>query len=509
LAYTCEAMSRKIVLLVTFLLWSLITLPIAGQAGAQVPLTRAIIQQLRNIVRLVPKNQQPRPARLSESLAPDDAIATGRSSQAELRFNDGSVARVGEQAVFRFVPNTRDFRLNNGTLLLVIPPGRGTTRVRTPNAAAGIRGSALFVRYNPDSQTTIIGALTDSNIEVSNKNESQRQGLQAGQMAVIVKDRIERIYEFDLRTFYETSDIVRGLDLQGRTDGKINSDPAIAAVQAETTAAIAAQTPIPRDGSVENPSFVQMPANFNSGNSPTPSIPSPPDNPILVAPPIQGGEVLLEREQRIIPPRPAPATPIKPPITPPQENQVPPVPLLPPPVETPPPPPVPTPPPVEAVTPPPVPTPPPVTPPPVETPPPVTPPPVETPPVTTPPVTTPPVETPPVTTPPVTTPVETPPSSPGNSPNGPPGQVGNPNSGNSSNPTSPGNQTQPPPPSTPTQPSDAPPSNPGQTSNPTPTDNQTPPASSTPTRPSDAPPNLLRNSSDVQPVNNPPAGSNR
>ncbi|HAX80423.1 MAG TPA: hypothetical protein DCY88_32450, partial [Cyanobacteria bacterium UBA11372] len=305
-------MSRKLVIFFTLMLWGAMTLPLPKEANGQTPLTRAIVQQLRNIVRIVPKNQQGRPARLSEPLAPEDAVATGRASLAELRFNDGSLARIGEQAVFQFLPNTRNFRLNNGTVLLLIPPGRGSTRVRTPNAAAGIRGSALFVRYIPETQTTLVGALTDSNIEVSNQNASQRQGLQAGQLAVIVKDRIERVYEFDLRTFYETSDLVRGLNLT-ESGTKTNPDPAIAAVQAETTTAVRAQTPIPGEGAIENPAFVQMPPGSGSeppsfNPNPEPSAPNPAtvENPLQFAPPIEGGQVQRELQNTIQPPPPAP-----------------------------------------------------------------------------------------------------------------------------------------------------------------------------------------------------------
>jgi hypothetical protein len=253
----------------------------ANVASADVPLTQAVVQNFRNQVRLLLKNQNPRQVRVADKMTPGDALATARSSLVELRFNDSSLARIGEQALFRFLPNTRTFQLGNGTALLLIPPGRGTTRVRTPNAAAGIRGSALFVRYSPDTDTTIVGALTNSQIEVFNNPECQplqnaepndaltdsqpevpkpgcqRQPLQAGQLAVVVQNRIERIYNFDLNTFYETSELVRGLDLPQR-NALANPDPAIAAVQAETAEAIRQQTPIVGQNIIDNPTFIRL-----------------------------------------------------------------------------------------------------------------------------------------------------------------------------------------------------------------------------------------------------------
>ncbi|MGF2013164.1 FecR domain-containing protein, partial [Nostoc sp. DedVER01b] len=233
-------------------------LPLSNRVSAITPLTRAEIQSLRNIVQLIPKDRhKKRPARKSDAMTPGDGLSTGRASLADLRFNDGSLARVGEQAIFQFLPKTRSFRLSNGTALLLIPPGRGQTRIQTPSAAAAIRGSALFVRYNKQTDTTIVGALTNSGIEVFNKEASQSQVLQAGQMMVIVKGKFQGLYDFDLRNFYETSDMVRGLDLT-RQNLTPTADPAIASVQAETAAALNAQSPIIGEGVVENPSFVKL-----------------------------------------------------------------------------------------------------------------------------------------------------------------------------------------------------------------------------------------------------------
>jgi hypothetical protein len=201
-------------------------------------------------------------------MIPGDGLSTGRSSLAELRFNDGSLARIGEQAIFRFVPKSRDFNLSNGTMLLLIPPGRGQTRIRTPNAAAAIRGSALFVRYNPESDTTIVGALTNSGIQVFNQTASQNYVLQAGQLMVVEKGQFQGLYDFDLRNFYQTSDLVRGLDLTKQS--QISVDPDLASIQAETVEALANQAPITGEGVVENPAFLQNTAgNANAFNQDT------------------------------------------------------------------------------------------------------------------------------------------------------------------------------------------------------------------------------------------------
>jgi len=255
-------------MLVTASIWGSSAFLFPGAVRAETPLNRAIVQSLRNTVRLLLQNQRPRPAKVRDAMVPGDALSTARSSLAELRFNDGSLARVGEQALFQFISNTRTFRLNNGTVLLLIPPGRGRTRVQTPNAVAGIRGSALFVRYLPDFQTTIVGALTQSGIEVSNSKQTQTLPLNAGQMAVIVKDRIERLYNFDLRTFYETSEITKGLNLSGK-ESVAPSDADIQTVQAETIEATNNQTPIAGSETIQNPAFLRPSANSSQATDTT------------------------------------------------------------------------------------------------------------------------------------------------------------------------------------------------------------------------------------------------
>ncbi|GAA6620768.1 FecR domain-containing protein [Scytonema sp. NUACC26] len=238
-----QTIFRKLLLMLLMSLWGSVVLPLPQKASAATPLTQAVIEEIKNLVQLVPQNKPKRQARKLDAMIPGDGLSTGKASLVDLRFNDGSIARIGQQAVFQFLPKTRNLRLSNGTVLLLIRPGQGQTRVNTPNAAAAIRGSALFVRYDPQTDTTIVGALTNSGIQVQNKNASQNQNLAAGQLIVVVKDRFQGFYDFDLRTFYETSNLVRGLDLTLKS-GVPNLDPALASVQAETAAAVATQQPL-------------------------------------------------------------------------------------------------------------------------------------------------------------------------------------------------------------------------------------------------------------------------
>ncbi|WP_242053408.1 FecR family protein [Nostoc parmelioides] len=325
------------------------------QVNANTPLTRAEVQSIRNFVQLIQRaSRNKRPAQKLDAIIPGDGLSTGRASLADLRFNDGSLARVGEQAVFQFMPRTRNFRLSNGTVLLLIPPGRGQTRIQTPSATAAIRGSALFIRYDQKTDTTIIGALTNSGIAVSNKDTSQTQPLKAGQLLVLVKGEIQSLYDFDLQNFYETSDLAEGLDLTGK-NSSATPDPAIAGVRAEIMAALATQSPLIGKGVMENPAFLEL----STTSSEVIDEDTDEDDFITHDFPVNSlvdiGEVLFQNGQQLgnngdiniqpDPPQPDPPPPDPPPPPPPPDppppppDPPPPPPPDPPPPDTPPPPP--------------------------------------------------------------------------------------------------------------------------------------------------------------------------
>ncbi|PSN76143.1 iron dicitrate transport regulator FecR [filamentous cyanobacterium CCP4] len=226
----------------------LVSLP----AQASVTLTRADVEALRNRVEFIPRGREARRARTSDVLAVGDALRTASASQADLRFNDGSLARVGERATFRFMPNTRNFRLSNGTVLLLIPPGRGRTNIQTPSAVTGIQGSAVVVRYNPDSDLTVVMALTNNpagpmTITASNCGGdsaacgANEYSLYGGQMALIQNNQVQ-VVEFDLPMFYQTSPLVEGLELDN-PNAESPLGPALEAVRKETLEALEDQTP--------------------------------------------------------------------------------------------------------------------------------------------------------------------------------------------------------------------------------------------------------------------------
>ena len=232
-----------------------------GAIAAPMPLTQATLRKVVKDVKIFLNQQPSRPAQINDRLGSGDALKTAQASRAELKFNDGTLAKVGEYATFRFTPNSRRFDLQNGTYLFLVPPGRGNTEIYTPNARAGVHGSALFIRYDAETDTTTMGALTNNplgpmDITVGN----QKQDLYAGQMAVVIKNKIDRVETFDLRTFYNTSSLFKDVDL---------SDPEVRAVRLEISDALQLQ------GVLQNGSALsQTPANL-SPSAAAPSVIAP------------------------------------------------------------------------------------------------------------------------------------------------------------------------------------------------------------------------------------------
>ena len=240
-------------------LTGLLLMPHAAKAEPE-DLKWARVDFLSNRVQLVPREQRSRRAQIADVLSIGDALRTARASRAELRFNDGSLARIGERATFRFTPNTRNFQLSNGTVLLLIPPGRGRSTIQTPNAVTGIQGSALFVRYIPETNTTIVGALTDNPdgpMILFNEAGTERQALRSNEIGVIEGDQITQIYQFDGALFWQSSGLAEGFDYLSPPSQ--TGDP-LDGVRQEIRDALSNQRPLEGDGVIENPDSFSRPA---------------------------------------------------------------------------------------------------------------------------------------------------------------------------------------------------------------------------------------------------------
>jgi hypothetical protein len=83
-------------------------------------------------------------ASLNQPITKENAVVTGDKSRAELKFNDGSVVRLGQFTVFTFKEGTRDIDLKQGSALMSVPKGMGRTNIKAAAVTAAITGTTVL-----------------------------------------------------------------------------------------------------------------------------------------------------------------------------------------------------------------------------------------------------------------------------------------------------------------------------------------------------------------------------
>lgn len=191
----------------------------------QAMLTRGEVYKLINNVQLLLNNRSPRSARVSDVMVPQDALRTASRSKAELLFNEGSLARIGSNAIFRFIPGLRGFQLRNGTALIMSPPTTASTRIETLEGQAvaeipasspqvspvsNVTSLALVIQVDGVTQKTDFYNLTGTPIKIIDA-KGNFLFINGGQTVSVLKGTLGDIKTFDLRTFYKTSGLAVGL----------------------------------------------------------------------------------------------------------------------------------------------------------------------------------------------------------------------------------------------------------------------------------------------------------
>jgi hypothetical protein len=210
---------------------------ISATSAASDLLTRAEIYKLINQAQLMPSNRPARAARKSDVMVPQDAIKTATKSRAELLFNEGSLARIGSNAIFRFIPGLRGFQLKNGIALIINLPSSTATKIETlegqaiaeiPPTIAGALppegvAAADFEKYYQSSTAMMVVVEANSNkVDFYNLTSApikimDSKGnvllIKAGETVSVLNGAIGPVKLFDLRSLYNTSSLAAGLGL--------------------------------------------------------------------------------------------------------------------------------------------------------------------------------------------------------------------------------------------------------------------------------------------------------
>lgn len=120
----------------------LLTPFLAASALATIPFNSAKVSFVENDVKIgALAGGNPRPASTQDVVLATDYLQTETASRAELIFEDRSIVRVGQNAIFTFDAASRTLSLQKGTMMFFVPPGSGGGKIKTPSLTAAITGT--------------------------------------------------------------------------------------------------------------------------------------------------------------------------------------------------------------------------------------------------------------------------------------------------------------------------------------------------------------------------------
>jgi FecR protein len=135
----------------TLLLRALIVLGFASGVSVQavVPYSQATVSRLYKKVSYGDTaNRAIRDAKVTDVVKAATYLLTETDARAELKYDDGSIVRIGQNTVFTFEADTRSLSLEKGSLVFYIPKGSGGGTVRTASITAAITGTIGKVTEN-------------------------------------------------------------------------------------------------------------------------------------------------------------------------------------------------------------------------------------------------------------------------------------------------------------------------------------------------------------------------
>lgn len=122
---------------------------LAGLGHAVVPFTQATVTRMQNKVTYGDSAAKARrPAAPGDVIKAASYLLTETDSRAELKYEDGSIVRIGQNTVFTFEADSRTLSLEKGSLIFYIPKGQGGGTVRTASITAAITGTIGKVSDN-------------------------------------------------------------------------------------------------------------------------------------------------------------------------------------------------------------------------------------------------------------------------------------------------------------------------------------------------------------------------
>ena len=126
-------------------------LALAGAASAATPYTQATVTRTENKVSygtVKGDRSETRPAEAQDVVKASNFLLSESEARAELKYDDGTIVRIGQNTIFTFEANSRTLNLKKGTFVFFIPKGGGGGTIKTPSLTAAITGTVGKVSEN-------------------------------------------------------------------------------------------------------------------------------------------------------------------------------------------------------------------------------------------------------------------------------------------------------------------------------------------------------------------------
>jgi hypothetical protein len=128
-----------------------IALVAMGSLYAAEPLASATVTRVENQVsygKVIGDKSETRPATPNDVVKASNFLMSETDSRAELKYEDGTIVRIGQNTIFSFEANTRTLNLKKGTFVFYMPKGKGGGTIKTPSFTAAITGTIGKVSDN-------------------------------------------------------------------------------------------------------------------------------------------------------------------------------------------------------------------------------------------------------------------------------------------------------------------------------------------------------------------------
>ena len=178
----------------------------ASQYSTATPFKSARVSQVIKDVRLLKPSASPRPAAVNDQISEGTAVRTGVESRVELTFPDLTITRLGQNTIFSFAQGAREVRLDNGSILIQVPPGAPAATIKTAAITAAISGGTCLFSVGPPS---IFMVMEGTGTFFPTGHPEQAVTLHGGELVMMTADgRVSQVMAFNVPLVLSTSHLI-------------------------------------------------------------------------------------------------------------------------------------------------------------------------------------------------------------------------------------------------------------------------------------------------------------